>query len=54
MTVRSNNTDWWHHERKINTHLISHEHQVRASVSFTSGIDSTYDEYQFWFVDVHT
>ena len=24
-----------------------------ASVSFTSGIDSTYDEYQFWFVDIH-
>jgi len=24
-----------------------------ASLSFTSGIDSTYDEYQFWFVDIH-
>jgi hypothetical protein len=23
-----------------------------ASVEFTSGIDSTYDEYQFWFVDI--
>lgn len=24
-----------------------------ASLSFTSGIDSTYKEYQFWFVDIH-
>jgi hypothetical protein len=24
-----------------------------ASLSFTTGIDSTYKEYQFWFVDVH-
>jgi hypothetical protein len=24
-----------------------------ASVEFTSGIDSTYDEYQLWFVDMH-
>jgi hypothetical protein len=24
-----------------------------ASISFTTGIDSTYKEYQFWFVDVH-
>jgi len=24
-----------------------------ASVEFTSGIDSTYDEYQFWFVDIN-
>ena len=24
-----------------------------ASISFTSGIDSTYDEYQFWCVDIH-
>ena len=24
-----------------------------ASISFTSGIDSTYKEYQFWFVDIH-
>jgi len=23
-----------------------------ASVAFTSGIDSTYDEYQFWFTDI--
>ena len=24
-----------------------------ASISFTTGIDSTYKEYQFWFVDIH-
>jgi hypothetical protein len=24
-----------------------------ASISFTTGIDSTYKEYQFWFIDVH-
>jgi len=24
-----------------------------ASISFTSGISSTYKEYQFWFVDIH-
>jgi len=24
-----------------------------ASVSFTTGIDSTYKEYQFWFIDIH-
>jgi hypothetical protein len=24
-----------------------------ATVSFTTGIDSTYKEYQFWFVDIH-
>ena len=24
-----------------------------ASLSFTTGIDSTYKEYQFWFVDIH-
>ena len=24
-----------------------------SSVEFTSGIDSTYDEYQFWFVDIN-
>jgi hypothetical protein len=24
-----------------------------ASISFTSGIDSTYKEYQFWFIDIH-
>jgi hypothetical protein len=24
-----------------------------ASLSFTTGIDSTYKEYQFWFIDVH-
>ena len=24
-----------------------------ATVSFTSGIDSTYKEYQFWFIDIH-
>ena len=24
-----------------------------ATVSFTTGIDSTYKEYQFWFIDVH-
>jgi hypothetical protein len=24
-----------------------------ASISFTSGINSTYKEYQFWFVDIH-
>ena len=25
-----------------------------ASISFTTGIDSTYKEYQFWFVDIHS
>jgi len=25
-----------------------------ASLSFTSGINSTYKEYQFWFIDVHS
>jgi len=24
-----------------------------ASISFTTGIDSTYKEYQFWFIDIH-
>jgi len=24
-----------------------------ASLSFTTGIDSTYKEYQFWFIDIH-
>jgi hypothetical protein len=24
-----------------------------ATVSFTTGIDSTYKEYQFWFIDIH-
>jgi hypothetical protein len=24
-----------------------------ASISFTTGIDSTYKEYQFWFLDIH-
>ena len=24
-----------------------------ATISFTTGIDSTYKEYQFWFIDVH-
>ena len=24
-----------------------------ASISFTTGLDSTYKEYQFWFVDIH-
>ena len=24
-----------------------------ASISFTTGLDSTYKEYQFWFIDVH-
>jgi hypothetical protein len=24
-----------------------------ASISFTTGINSTYKEYQFWFIDVH-
>jgi len=24
-----------------------------ASISFTSGINSTYKEYQFWFIDIH-
>ena len=23
-----------------------------ASISFTTGIDSTYKEYQFWFIDI--
>ena len=25
-----------------------------TSISFTTGIDSTYKEYQFWFVDIHS
>ena len=25
-----------------------------ASISFTTGLDSTYKEYQFWFVDIHS
>ena len=24
-----------------------------ASISFTTGLDSTYKEYQFWFIDIH-
>jgi len=24
-----------------------------ASISFTTGIDSTYKEYQFWFINIH-
>jgi hypothetical protein len=34
----------------LNTQTASNS----ASISFTSGINSTYKEYQFWFVDIHS
>ena len=33
--------------------ISSQTASASASISFTSGINSTYKEYQFWFVDVH-
>ena len=33
--------------------LSSQTASSSASISFTTGIDSTYKEYQFWFIDIH-
>jgi hypothetical protein len=33
--------------------LSSQTASASASISFTTGIDSTYKEYQFWFFDIH-
>jgi hypothetical protein len=33
--------------------LSSQTASASASISFTTGIDSTYKQYQFWFIDVH-
>ena len=33
--------------------LSSQTASASASISFTTGIDSTYKEYQFWFVNIH-
>ena len=33
--------------------LSSQTASASASISFTTGIDSTYKEYQFWFINVH-
>ena len=35
------------------THIATQTASSSASVSFTSGIDSTYKEYIFYFVDIH-
>jgi len=34
-------------------HIQSQTASNSASISFTTGIDSTYKEYQFWFINVH-
>jgi hypothetical protein len=34
-------------------HIQSQTASNSASISFTTGIDSTYKEYQFWFIDIH-
>jgi hypothetical protein len=34
--------------------LSSQTASASASISFTTGIDSTYKEYQFWFVNMHS
>jgi hypothetical protein len=33
--------------------LSSQTASASASISFTTGIDSTYKEYQFWFINIH-
>jgi hypothetical protein len=33
--------------------LSSQTASASASISFTTGIDSTYKEYQFYFIDIH-
>jgi hypothetical protein len=33
--------------------LSSQTASASATISFTTGIDSTYKEYQFWFIDIH-
>jgi hypothetical protein len=33
--------------------LSSQTASSSASISFTTGIDSTYKEYQFYFIDIH-
>jgi hypothetical protein len=33
--------------------ISSQTASASASISFTTGIDSTYKEYQFWFVNIH-
>jgi hypothetical protein len=33
--------------------ISSQTASASASISFTTGIDSTYKEYQFWFIDIH-
>ena len=35
------------------THIATQTASSSASISFTSGIDSTYKEYVFYFVDIH-
>ena len=35
------------------THIATQTASSSASLSFTSGIDSTYKEYIFYFVDIH-
>jgi len=34
-------------------HISSQTASNSASISFTTGINSTYKEYQFWFIDIH-
>jgi hypothetical protein len=34
-------------------HIQSQTASNSASISFTTGINSTYKEYQFWFIDIH-
>ena len=34
-------------------HIQSQTANNSASISFTTGINSTYKEYQFWFIDIH-
>ena len=35
------------------THIATQTASSSASISFTSGIDSTYKEYIFYFIDIH-